>query len=138
MSMNSMKMPLMAVTIGVLALFLAVATVACGRPAATSTPKPTVTPTLEPTATPVPAQFFLEILSPVNESVVQTASMEVKGRTVPDAVVSVNGRSVDVNASGDFSVALTLEDGPNPIEVIASDFQGHQESRVITVIYISQ
>jgi uncharacterized protein YfaP (DUF2135 family) len=78
----------------------------------------------------------LEIVTPKDESVVQNASVLVQGRTVPDAVVSVNGQPAEVDASGNFSATITLEQGPNSIEVIASDFLDNQESKVFTVIYV--
>jgi uncharacterized protein YfaP (DUF2135 family) len=84
----------------------------------------------------VPEAFFLEIAAPKNESVVRESSLMVRGRTVPDAVVSVNGQPVEVDASGNFSTTVTLEEGPNALEVIASDFRGHQQSRVVSVIYV--
>ena len=79
--------------------------------------------------------FFLEIAAPKDESVVRESTLTVQGQTAPDAVVSVNGLPVEVDASGNFSVTVALDPGPNPIEVIASDFSGNQQSRVISVIY---
>ena len=118
-------------------------------PVPTSVPSPTVTPvatsapgvsptpigTATPASIEAPATFFLEIVTPKDESVVQEASVQVRGRTVPDAVVSVNGQPVEVDASGNFTAQVTLEKGPNAIEVISSDFRGNQQSRVISLIY---
>jgi len=61
--------------------------------------------------------------------------VEVRGRTAPDAVVSINGQPVEVDGSGNFSGMVSLENGPNSIEVIASDFRGNQQSRVISLVY---
>jgi uncharacterized protein YfaP (DUF2135 family) len=66
--------------------------------------------------------------------VVQESLVLIRGRTVPDAVVSVNGQPVDVDASGNFSATVSLEKGPNSIEVIASDFRGNHQSRVISLV----
>jgi uncharacterized protein YfaP (DUF2135 family) len=82
-----------------------------------------------------PATFFLEVVTPKDEIVVQESSVQVRGRSAPDAVVSVNGQPVEVDASGNFSATVTLENGPNSIDVIASDFRGNQQSRVISLIY---
>lgn len=129
---------------------LALIFTACTRPAApVSAPAPTSTPVAAqaPAALPTPigvaslapkeapTGFFLEIITPKDESVIQESSVQVRGRTVPDAVVSVNGQPVEVDGSGNFSVTITLEQGPNSIEVIASDFRGNQQSRVISLIY---
>ena len=79
--------------------------------------------------------FFLEVLEPANESVVRNPSVKVVGRTVADAVVSANGQPVEVDALGNFSIIMKLEEGPNGIEIIANDFQGHQQARVLSVIF---
>lgn len=110
---------------------------------ATATPAPTATASTRPTpspeaalvAAPTPLPFFLEVTAPEDESVLASPSVDVKGRTTPDAVVSVNGGPVAVDADGSFTVSVALEEGPNAIEVLASDFQGNQAARVLTVIY---
>ncbi len=137
----------MQVVIGALAL-LAVAAIAC-----TNIPAPTTQPTAPPSEAqqpaPAPSQpssppethieteasFFLEVMTPQDELVLTAPSIEVKGMTTPDAVVSVNDAVAEVNADGSFSMTVVLEEGPNIIEVLSSDFQGNEESKIITVIY---
>ena len=80
----------------------------------------------------------LTITEPLDETTVYTADLVVKGQTEPDAVVSVNEAVVDVDAEGKFSTMVTLEEGPNPIEVLASDFEGNEGSATLTVIYVKQ
>ncbi len=104
-------------------------------PVTSTNPIATGTPT--PTPVVVLGASFLEVVAPQNESVVSASSVTVQGRTAADAVVSVNGQAVDVDASGNFKVTISLDQGPNAIEIIASDFHGKQESRVISVIRIS-
>ena len=55
---------------------------------------------------------------------------------MPDATVSVNGTLVIPSQDGDFSTEVSLEEGPNLIEVIASILTGDQKGTVLTVIYI--
>jgi uncharacterized protein YfaP (DUF2135 family) len=112
-------------------------------PANTQTPSPTATAIVAPTSAPTEATtataaraFFLEVTAPGDEEVLRTSPVEVQGRTMPDAVVSVNGEAVEVDADGQFLRSVALEEGPNTIEVIASDFQGNQESVVLTVIFV--
>jgi hypothetical protein len=88
----------------------------------------------EPEASTLP----LTVIQPVNETTVHTADVVVKGKTESDAVVSVDGATVEVDAAGSFSTTITLEEGPNPIEVYASDFEGNEGSVFLTVIYIRQ
>ncbi len=110
---------------------------------ATATPAPTATsiPTPTATATPegaLPSELFLEITGPADESVVSQATVTVRGLTTPDAIVSVGGQTVDVDAQGEFAVEITLEPGPNIIELVASNLEGMEQSTLISLIYIPQ
>ena len=140
--------------IGLLAVALIVAfllTVACARATPTPAPSPTLTvppaPSATPTLaagptptqvvlTPTPAEgLVLKVLSVVDESVVRIGKVPVLGVTSVDAVVSINGELVTLDANGNFSVVITLEAGPNLIEVIASDLDGNVKSAIFTVIF---
>ncbi len=90
--------------------------------------------TKEPEVSTIP----LTVTEPQDESTVNAADIVVKGQTNSDAVVSVNGVTIEVQADGKFSTTLTLEEGPNLIEVMASDFEGNEGSVVLTVIYDKQ
>ncbi len=79
----------------------------------------------------------LQITEPQDEITVNTSTIEVKGVTTADAVVTINGSLVDVDESGKFSTTVSLEEGPNSIEVVASDSQGNEANQVLTVIYVS-
>ena len=120
-------------------LVLALALIAgCAAPAPPPTPAPIPeeTPTPPPMVTPTPAGFFLKVTEPKDESIVTTSVIPVSGTTSPDAVVSVNGEVVEIDEQGNFTTVVTLEEGPNTIEVIASDFEGNKESTVLAIIYI--
>jgi hypothetical protein len=80
----------------------------------------------------------LAVTQPEDESVVNAPEVVVEGTTNPDAVVTVNGTVADVDADGKFSVTVTLEEGPNLIEVYASDFEYREASEIVTVIYEKQ
>jgi uncharacterized protein YfaP (DUF2135 family) len=80
----------------------------------------------------------LTVTQPLNETTVYAADLVVKGQTESDAVVSVDGVTVEVDAEGKFSTTVALEEGPNPIEVYASDFEGNEGSVFLTVIYVKQ
>ena len=106
-------------------------------PPPTSTPTPTAPPAGAATLTPAEDdRFFLEIAEPADESVISTGTVAVRGSTTVDAVVSVNGAVVEVDAQGSFEAIVTLEEGPNLIEVVASDLTGAGESVDIVVVYI--
>ena len=96
-------------------------------------------PTPTPTPTPTPAALFLEIVEPENESTVSTESIIVSGSTIPGAVVSIlvdtEIEIADVDEQGNFSATVTLAEGPNYIEVLASDQEGNEEYSILVVIY---
>jgi hypothetical protein len=146
--------------ISFLLVFLVLLVVACGRartpavPAdtppptastvtqSTTTPSPTPTPAAPSVPTAIPevpaaaAALSLAVTAPQDEVVVKDAVLQIVGRTSPDAIVSVNGRIVrTMDIEGNFSTLVSLLEGPNRLEVIATDYRGEQASQVLTVIY---
>jgi hypothetical protein len=107
-----------------------------GPVGSTDVPMPAPTATEESPAAVKPEEFFLSVSSPKNESVVDRSSVEVRGSTTVDAVVTVNGQVIEVGPEGDFTAPADLEEGPNAIEIIASDFAGHEKVLALSVIYI--
>ncbi len=104
----------------------------------TATPGPTTIPSGSPAPTPI--ALFLTVTQPLDGAQVSTSSVLVVGTTNPGAVVSVlvddEVTIADVDQNGGFSAAVSLEEGPNFIEVIASDQQGGEKSSTIAVIYV--
>lgn len=96
------------------------------------------TPTPAPTATPTPPALFLKVTAPEDESAVSTGNVTVSGVTIPGAVVSVsvgnNTVIADVDQNGNFQAVVPLEEGPNQIDVVASDLQGNEQSSTVTVM----
>lgn len=81
--------------------------------------------------------LFLEIISP-NEEVafVESSTFVLTARTTIDAAVSVNDTLVDVNEDGILETELTLEEGPNVVEVVTSISSGEEQSAVLTIFYL--
>jgi hypothetical protein len=123
----------------VLPLLLAFA-LACGIAAPVQPVNPPPAPNTAAKAEPniLPASFFLKVSSPENEAVVSVSPLPVQGQTTTDAVATVNGQVVEIDAQGQFITQVNLEEGPNAIEVLVSDFEGHQQAQTLTVIYIPQ
>jgi Glucodextranase, domain B len=94
-------------------------------------------------ATVVPAQdealrpaLFLRIVDPLEDDVevsLATTALPISGLTLSDAVVSVDGDLVDVDAEGGFAALAQLDEGANEIEIVASDGDGNQ---VATTLYV--
>ena len=83
--------------------------------------------------------LFLTVTQPIDESIINTDKVEVLGCTIPDAVVSVivndEVNVVEVGEQGNFSITVTLDEGPNTIEVHASDWEGNEVGTILAVIY---
>ena len=82
-----------------------------------------------------PQPFLLFVTEPEDQSIVSESSIRLSGRTGPEAITSINGVSVPVDELGFFSTILTLEPGPNIIDVVATNNDGRVLSTVIAVIY---
>src|SRR4030042_34014 len=96
----------------------------------------------QPSPSPTPTALSLEITQPEDGDQVNTSSVLVSGKTNAGAVVSISVDGNDkieianVDQNGNFSATVTLEEGPNFIEVIASDQQGNEKSSSVAVIYV--
>jgi hypothetical protein len=88
----------------------------------------TVSVTLDRTAP------FLD-LDLANGTIVQSAALQLRGRTEPGAALSVNGAPVIVAPDGNFSTNISLRPGPNQIRLEASDPAGNGASLDRTVTY---
>jgi len=80
-----------------------------------------------------PTGIPLYLFWPVDNATVNSTSVSIIGATSVDAVVTVNGVPVEVDVLGLFSILVTLEEGPNVIEVIASDLMGNIRFQTVVV-----
>jgi len=122
----------------VLIIFLASLFLVIGC-AQSTPPEATLTP---PQATPVPTTaapstgFYLELTEPTDGSIINIDKVEVKGNTIPGAVVSINDEITMADTQGIFTVTIDLEEGPNIIEVISSDEEGNEATTSLTVTLV--
>jgi len=79
--------------------------------------------------------FFFQVLSPLDDAIVNTPQVDVIGSALTGAVISVNDEILIVGADQQFRTTVTLEEGLNLIEVIASDESGNEASVLLTVTY---
>lgn len=79
--------------------------------------------------------LFLTILQPLDEAVTSTGQVEVIGMAPPDTVITVNDEILIVGLEQEFKVSILLEEGPNLIEIVASDANGNETSQFLTVFY---
>ena len=114
-----------------------------GQPTSTSAPVASNTPEGDQASLPpeetqldVTGALFLQLDSPATSDMfVSESSLEIAGRTTVDALVSINDAVVEVDGDGRFVTAVDLEEGPNVVEVVASNAAGEQFDEVLLVIY---
>lgn len=115
-----------AVLLSIIALFLIFIT-GCGG---------TTEETVDSDTTPIHEELFLDVRNPADEVIVDVPLVVVSGTTLADAMVSINGALAYTDYQGAFSGEIELEEGPNVIEVVASDFYGNEKAKIITLFYI--
>jgi len=98
-----------------------------------ATPTVMVLPTVA--GAPATSELWLQVLSPLDEAVVDTPQVDVFGSASAGAVLSINDDILIVGPDSQFKTTVTLEEGPNLIEIIASDENGNEMSVMLTVIY---
>ena len=75
----------------------------------------------------------LTVTSPIDSATLSTNTVTVQGQTTPGATVTVNGNSDVADANGNFSIDVSLDNGPNAINVIAIDDNGNQGEVLLMV-----
>jgi len=89
-----------------------------------------------PPPPPTPGVYLtLQVIAPQNGAVVNMPQVDVIGMTAPGAVLTVNDDIILVGADGRFQSTVSLEEGPNLIEIVVSDIEGNEASMEFTVIY---
>lgn len=77
----------------------------------------------------------VNLLEPQDGDTVDIAVVTVQGEAPPETVVSVNDDILVVGADGHFESNVALEEGPNVVEIVASDLAGNEVSFVVPVAY---
>lgn len=97
----------------------------------------TVTPTATGPTTKVatPSSVLLVVSTPIEKSVVKTPLVKVSGQSLPNATITVNEVETKADASGNFSTNLKMDEGENPINVMAFDDEGNSNAMDLTVTY---
>ena len=91
-------------------------------------------PTFEIAPT-VTGNLPFQIISPLDGDIVNTPQVDVIGSAPSGTVVSVNDDILVVGDNGQFRSIVPLEEGPNLIEIVASDDNGSETDLTLTVIY---
>ena len=105
---------------------------------ATDVPQTVPTAIMQPTLAGAPADtagFWLQVLSPLDEAIVNTPQVDVNGFVPAGAVVSINEEILIVGIDQQFKTIVSLDEGPNLVEIIASDENGNEISVLLTITY---
>jgi hypothetical protein len=77
----------------------------------------------------------LQVLSPQDQEVVTSGQIEVLGTAPVNTIITIDDQILIVGPDQQFKAGLILEEGPNLIEIVASDLEGNESFLEITVIY---
>ena len=77
----------------------------------------------------------LRIVSPLDGTVVNTSIVEIVGEAPVGSIVSIGDDILIVGADGVFKHIVTLEEGPNVIEILASDASGNESFVLLAIFY---
>lgn len=61
----------------------------------------------------------IELFAPSEDKVVNSSTLIVKGKTLPDAKILVNGREINLDKNGNFHYNLELQEGVNSLTIEA-------------------
>jgi hypothetical protein len=82
----------------------------------------------------IPEEIFLEVVWPAGEQRHAIDHTEIRGRAAPSSVVTVNGSPATVGADGQFTTALPLHEGKNPVAIDVEDLSGRKRQATSTVV----
>jgi hypothetical protein len=81
----------------------------------------------------VQTSLTLQVTQPIDGSTLNTSTVTVQGQTVPAATVTVRDQIGAADGNGDFSIPLTLEEGPNFLDIAALDNNGNRAEIILMV-----
>ena len=106
--------------------------------ATTAPPEALPTVAIPSTVTSAPeisGSLGLQVFLPLDEAVVNTPQVDVTGSASAGVVISVSEEILIVGSDNQFKTTVALDEGPNLIEIIASDENGNEMSVLLTVTY---
>ncbi|KAF0111732.1 MAG: hypothetical protein FD147_743 [Chloroflexi bacterium] len=79
--------------------------------------------------------LWLHLFSPKDGDIVTQPLVIVSGQAPAETVISLNETISLVTEDSNFSMPVVLEEGPNVIEVVASNMDGDEISFILTILY---
>ena len=120
-----------------------------GNSTAQPTPSSTIENNLPTTAVPEPTKsdeipsyveytngnLWLRLFTPKDGDIVTQEVINVSGQAPVETVISINDGIFLVTDEGSFSIPVMLDEGPNVVELIASNISGDEIELVLTIVY---
>jgi hypothetical protein len=75
-------------------------------------------------------------IKPTDGSIVDVSTITIWGQTLPDALVLINWEIADMDSEGNFSLLVTLNEGPNVLHIIVTDVKGNFVTAKLTVSFV--
>ena len=79
--------------------------------------------------------LWLRLTSPKDGEIVTRDVIDVNGQAPEGTVISLNEEILVVAGDEQFTIPIKLDEGPNVIELVASDLNGDEIALVLTVVY---
>ncbi len=79
--------------------------------------------------------LWVRLFSPQDGDTVDTPTIKVKGQAPAETVITINDKILVVSADLSFETEVNLEEGPNLIEIVASDLNDNEVDIQLTVNY---
>ncbi len=83
----------------------------------------------------VSGPLVFTLTAPDDGAVVNHPQVALEGTTSIETILSINDEIFLLPAGQSFSLPIALEEGPNALSVVASDYEGHKIEFVLIVIY---
>ena len=92
-------------------------------------------PSAVPAAPVISGEMWLQVTSPLDGAVLDAPEVDVIGMASANSVVSIDDDILLVGDDGKFKATVPLDEGPNLIEIVASDMDGNEVSQMLAVVY---
>lgn len=79
--------------------------------------------------------LVMTLLSPADNTVVDQPAIELYGTTNVETVLTVNGELYVLPGAQEFHIPVSLQEGFNSIELVASDLYANQAELILTIVY---
>jgi len=79
--------------------------------------------------------LWLRLFTPKDGDIVTQEVIEVSGQAPAETVISLNDFIFLVTEEGSFSIPVILDEGPNIIELVASNMDGDEIALVLAIVY---